>query len=219
MYFSRVSLDERIEPTEVVLRSLESEYGLHQAIWRIFSDDPARRRDFLYHVENRPGPPAVLTLSARPPQASGSGWRVETKPYEPKLATGSRFSFLLRANPVRTREGQRHDVVMDEKRRMRQSMAANQGLPNEAELVQSTCTGWLTRRADGHGFRVLSARADAYRQVELRRSRSAPIRFSTVDITGALEVVDPATFLTKALAEGIGPAKGFGCGLLLLRRG
>jgi CRISPR-associated protein, Cse3 family len=219
MYFSRLSLAGRTEPTEGILRSLRSEYGLHQAIWDLFSDGPDRRRDFLYHFESRTGPPAVLTLSSRPPQPSSSGWRVETKPYEPKLSAGSRFSFLLRANPVRTREGHRHDVVMDEKRRLRQSVAAGEGLPTEAELVQSTCSDWLTRRAQGLGFRLLSARADAYRQVELRRPRSAPIRFSTVDITGALEVVEPATFLAKSLTEGIGPAKGFGCGLLLLRRG
>mgnify|MGYP000872923788 CR=1 FL=1 len=219
MYFSRVSLDERIEPTEVILRSLRSEYGLHQAIWDLFSDGPDRRRDFLYHVESRTGPPAVLTLSARPPQPFGSGWRVETKPYEPKFSGGSRFSFLLRANPVRTREGQRHDVVMDEKHRLRQSISAKESLPTESELVQSTCSDWLMRRAPGLGFRLLTARADAYRQVELQRPRSAPIRFSTVDITGALEVIDPPTFLTKALTDGIGPAKGFGCGLLLLRRG
>jgi CRISPR system Cascade subunit CasE len=219
MYFSRVTLDERAEPTDSVLRALGSGYGLHQAIWDLFSDGPERRRDFLYHVESRTGPPTILTLSAREPRANDSGWRVHIKPYEPRFRLGSRLSFLLRANPIRTREGHRHDVVMDEKCRLRRSSIVGGPMPSEADLVQTTCSDWLSRRASGLGFRLLTARADAYRQVELRRVRTTPIRFSTVDIAGSLEVMDPDLFLQRAVFEGIGPAKGFGCGLVLLRRG
>lgn len=219
MYFSRVTLDGQAEPTESVLRALGSGYGLHQAIWGLFADSPDRRRDFLYHVESRSGPPTILTLSAREPRASDFGWQVRTKPYEPRVCVGSRLSFLLRVNPVRTREGRRHDVVMDEKRRL-QKLAGTAGpMPSEADLVQATCSDWLSRRASGLGFRLLAVRADAYRQVELDRLRTAPIRFSTVDIAGSLEVMDPDLFMRRAVFEGIGPAKSFGCGLLLLRRG
>jgi hypothetical protein len=31
-------------------------------------------------------------------------------------------------------------------------------------------------------------------------------------------VIDPAIFIDKCLFDGIGPAKGFGCGLMLVRR-
>lgn len=41
--------------------------------------------------------------------------------------------------------------------------------------------------------------------------------FSTVDFEGEIEVTDTDLF-TKALFDGIGPAKGFGCGLMLVRR-
>ena len=42
------------------------------------------------------------------------------------------------------------------------------------------------------------------------------LRFSTVDLTGELVVTDAARFATT-LASGIGRAKAFGCGLLLVR--
>ena len=40
---------------------------------------------------------------------------------------------------------------------------------------------------------------------------------AAIDYEGLLEVRDPAVF-TTALAQGIGKAKAFGCGLMLIRR-
>jgi CRISPR system Cascade subunit CasE len=46
---------------------------------------------------------------------------------------------------------------------------------------------------------------------------SKGIELATVDFEGTLEVADPARFL-DALVRGVGPAKAFGCGLMLVRR-
>lgn len=43
------------------------------------------------------------------------------------------------------------------------------------------------------------------------------ISLSTVEFSGALTVTEPDAF-NRALLRGIGHAKGFGCGLLLVRR-
>ena len=43
------------------------------------------------------------------------------------------------------------------------------------------------------------------------------LRFSTVDLSGELTVLEPEIF-ANALYDGIGHAKAFGCGLLLVRR-
>ena len=43
------------------------------------------------------------------------------------------------------------------------------------------------------------------------------LQFTTVDFSGQLAVTDPLAFVA-ALGSGIGRAKAFGCGLLLIRR-
>lgn len=88
------------------------------------------------------------------------------------------------------------------------------------DLVQQSCTHWLVRRSEGCGFRVLDSqdseklRIDGYSQ---QRADKKNIRFSTVDFSGVLEVVNPELF-EKMLIQGIGKAKAFGCGLMLIRR-
>ena len=49
------------------------------------------------------------------------------------------------------------------------------------------------------------------------RGSGKPVQFSTVDYEGLLEVTHPGK-LTETMAHGIGRAKAFGGGLLLLRR-
>ena len=51
----------------------------------------------------------------------------------------------------------------------------------------------------------------------MHRRGCVPICFSTLDFSGLLTVADPEKFLST-LYGGIGPAKGFGCGLLLIKR-
>ena len=106
---------------------------------------------------------------------------------------------------------------------------ADESKPALYELVQARCLGWLEQRAEQAGFRVLtrelhddeqgireekSVRVDGYAQHQGERKG---IRFSTVDFTGDLEITDTLAF-RKTLQNGIGHAKGFGCGLLLVRR-
>jgi CRISPR system Cascade subunit CasE len=57
-------------------------------------------------------------------------------------------------------------------------------------------------------------RADGYQQ---HRGKGGGLRLSTVDFTGRLRVHDAAR-LRDALFKGVGHAKAFGCGLLLVKR-
>ena len=129
------------------------------------------------------------------------------------------------------------DVVMHEKMRLLAARGfkrwaewpnTDETKPALYELVQECCLHWLECRAEKAGFRVLSrelheedgdrliksVRVDGYAQ---HRAERKDIRFSTVDFTGELEISN-ATSFRKTLIEGIGHAKSFGCGLLLVRR-
>jgi CRISPR system Cascade subunit CasE len=85
-------------------------------------------------------------------------------------------------------------------------------------VVKQACTAWLSDRAPRLGFELAGQGAicDGYRQHRLPRRGAHPVRFSSVDFEGSLQVVDTDLFLT-ALYQGIGHAKAFGCGLLLVR--
>jgi CRISPR system Cascade subunit CasE len=138
------------------------------------------------------------------------------------------------------KRSKRHDVVMDGKRRAK---AGGEASVDENALITAAGTTWLRRQAERCGFalcesevdvlgddgllegtpeRRAALRVDGYTQHRVRRAGAAsdgmPIRFSTLDFEGMLEVRDPEVFL-KAVVAGFGPQKAFGCGLMLLRRG
>ena len=220
MYFSRITLREDARRTRDFWTVFRNEYGLHQAVWQLFGDRPDRKRDFLYRIKDDGGAPVVYTLSERAPDAASPLWAVEApKPFAPRVGPGTSLEFTLRANPVRTRDGKRHDVVMEEKRRLRDAGTLEQDRPSEPALAQEAGERWLAARATKGGFQLRSVRADGYRPRTFFKSRGEkPVRIATMDFTGILEVTDPGTFVDETLSKGIGPAKGFGCGLMLVRR-
>ncbi len=90
--------------------------------------------------------------------------------------------------------------------------------------ADSALETWLTERGKTHGFTVvrddkrklLRFQAEGYRWHALsKKGRTAG--FSSVDFEGEIEVSNPALFV-EVLFSGIGPAKAFGCGLMLVRR-
>lgn len=186
----------------------------HKLLWSVFSDGPDRTRDFLWRDE---GDGRFIALSSRPPEASDLFEQPEVKEFAPALAAGDRLSFALRANATRTRKSVgRVDVVMD----------ALHGLPTGARaeermaLAQTAGSDWLAGQGAKAGFRPVQCEAGDYSTVTLpgyRGPRKGQPQFGILDMSGVLEVTDPAAF-TAALAQGFGRAKAYGCGLMLIRR-
>lgn len=83
---------------------------------------------------------------------------------------------------------------------------------------------WLVGRSERLGFVIardhskgrLKFQAEGYQWHALPK-KGKDAGFSSVDFEGEIEVTDAELFAT-ALFDGIGPAKGFGCGLMLVRR-
>jgi CRISPR system Cascade subunit CasE len=220
MYLSRLSLSP--EAVASVRRPGEvfDTYQLHQEIWTFFSDDPNRRRDFLYRLEGeRDGPPRVYSLSRRAPKRRPGIWQVETADFRPDFAIGERLRFVLRANPVVARDGNRHDVVTDAVRRLKLEDVPRELWPSMEQIVQTACTEWLIRRAATHGFAVApeEVRVHHHEVLSFLKPGGWQVRLAVCDFEGALQVTDSDQFLA-ALRVGIGPAKGFGNGLLLCER-
>ena len=229
MYFSVITLEERLL-RQAAHELAQSSYAEHQWLWKFFPSSADQTRDFIFRRHELEQMPRFYVVSQRPPTAFSEAWQVQSRVYDPQLLEGQRLSFQLRANPVITRKNvagksQRHDVVMQAKK----LLLKEHGFTNEAkwnewqgeenkpllyELVQKSCIEWLQFRASNNGFEIIAASVDAYQQ---NKAGKRDIRFSTVDFSGELLVTKPELF-QQALFEGLGHAKAFGCGLLLVRR-
>lgn len=194
----------------------EGAYGDHQWMWRFFPAEAGSVRDHLFRRDDRGTAMRFYVVSHREPIAFSDAWTVQTRPYQPRLTTGDELEFDLRANPVITRakEGKhaRHDVVMHAKRIAKEGTGALASLA----LIRSACTNWLHVQGNKHGFEFDSDElsVEGYAQHVGKQNR---LRFSTVDFRGRLRVTQPEVF-TVMLMKGLGHAKAFGCGLMLVRR-
>lgn len=219
-YFSRVQLIS--EPLDNPwLRALEQQgeaYRDHALIWRLFPGD-GEKRDFLFRRldDGR----TYYVVSARLPEAGASLFRVQTKPYQPQLAMGECLQFELRANPTVSlrepdRRMRRHDVIMHAKRGQAGDMEQER-----ARRMEEAGRNWLLQRAEQWGLSIESGSVlqKAYCQHRLKRKGGTgrSIAFSSVDYQGLARVTDPER-LQQAMTQGVGHAKGFGCGLLLVKR-
>lgn len=203
-------------------------YAEHQWLWRFLPAPQGTDRTFLFRRREVDGLPRFYVVSDREPVAPSSHWQVTSKPYAPALSAGDVLAFELRANPVVTSRNAagkavRHDVVMQEKTRLLQERGltkwADWSTPDRpalSDLIQRMGAAWLQARCQRLGFALHdegSLRVEGYEQ---HRGKGGVLRVSTVDFTGTLRVVDPVA-LQQALIIGIGHAKAFGCGLMLVR--
>jgi CRISPR system Cascade subunit CasE len=190
-------------------------YRDHALIWRLFPGDGASR-DFIFRRldDDR----SYYVVSARPPSIDSGLFQIQTKAYNPQINPDEWVRFDLRANPtvsVRSGSGgsKRHDVLMHAKCQL--SDPSGEQLANALEAAGKQ---WLLKRAEQWGLEV---RADSvlqtgYRQHKLSR-KGKGIEYSTLDYQGIARVID-SDRLTHALLAGVGHSKGFGCGLLLVKR-
>lgn len=244
MYFSRALLrTDKADLAELSRLVAKDTYRAHQLVWDLFGDTPDRKRDYMYRRETVDSQPIFYIVSQRPPAPTNDAWNVVTKDYAPRIEAGEQFVFRVRVNPVVERQGDpvldeagqpklrtsvkrtgeikrkvvRHDVVMAAKKAMGDSWNDKFSL----DRLKEAARGWLgvgeESRCSRHGFSVEDLSAHSYIQHRIYRGKQEPIRFSTLELEGTLTVLEPDGF-RKMLFNGIGHAKAFGCGLLLVRR-
>ncbi len=121
MYFSRIRLRPEFIRSSQLNRVLQDNvYGIHRLLHDLFDD---QQRNFIFREEiarqqlgyakNVKGEPVYYLVSKAPPKDDNPLFQVETKPYRPKLATGQILTFDCRVNPVVTKKGKKHDVLMN----------------------------------------------------------------------------------------------------------
>ncbi len=231
MYMSRASLKPEATADKEFWKlamDLGDNYRIHRAIWSLFSKDPDKKRDFLYRQDEKDGFPSFYIVSEHSPENSSDLWSIESKKYTPSLFPGQKLFFSLRANPIVTRWDEdengkphqhRHDVVMDAKTRMEKEGIPENKKPQVTEIVQKVGVQWIKKKGEMNGFEVSEGQviATGYCCNRFYKPKGKhSVNISTIDFSGILTVTDPES-LIYALYNGIGPAKSFGCGLMLVR--
>ena len=189
-------LSQALVPHAVALRAkLTDGYAWHRAIWGAFPGRPDDSRDFLFRTDLRDAGFRVLLLSDHKP-APTETFVWQTKEVGDGFLAHAAYRFQLKVNPTMRRS--------EDRRRL--------AIYNEAEL-----RAWLERKAETGGFSVdadtleVGAPVDETFDKDGRRGKHA-----AVDFTGVMRVTDRDLFI-QTFNTGIGSAKGFGYGLLMLK--
>lgn len=203
MFLSKVLIEKAVS---------RNPYDWHRALWRLFPDHERESRDssdqdrqgFLFCVDRlqaEQGAIVLLQSNHKPLQeADGVALLAPSKEFIPQLATGTLLHFQLTANPVKT--------IRD---------AHNPELKKRVPLIdEKQQTEWLKRQlAIGASLSQVVITPNPPLFFSKKGAQSGKILTATFE--GILQVNDVLGF-QRIHRNGIGHAKAFGCGLLLVKR-
>jgi CRISPR system Cascade subunit CasE len=205
MYLSKLLLNPR---NRQVAKDQANPYELHRTLMRAFPPFDHEAERVLFRLEGT-HLDEVLVQSTLAPEWGGLPDSYLIRPPGIKefgplaLQPGQPLRFRLRANPAK-RDAESHKRV---------------GLYKEEERLQ-----WLDRKGAQHGFVLVAetivVRPALWREMKLpsgKDRKQTTAKVNVVDFDGVMKVVDPGQLQT-AIEQGVGPAKGLGCGLLSLAR-
>ncbi len=224
MYLSRIPLNPARRGTRTFLSSPQV---THAAVLAAFPpqahEQPGGPGRILWRIDQSANTVHLYVVSPCEPDfthvVEQAGWPTTTAWTTRKyaqlldiLTTGQRWHFRLTANPVR-------GIISPEANAVKAKVRGKVTGLNATEQLD-----WLRRKADQCGFTFppcgpAGQREDdlaivARRTIRFRRG-SAHVTLSQATYEGTLLVTDP-DLLRGTLAQGIGRAKGYGCGLLTL---
>ncbi|MEU3073547.1 type I-E CRISPR-associated protein Cas6/Cse3/CasE [Streptomyces laurentii] len=221
-----------------ILAGLAVQPVSERVLWRLESNTP-HRAEVLILTENRPSWAHLVDDAGWPGADGGAPLIADYTPLLGRIVRGREFGFRLTANPVQniarpTRPSEQQSARLKE--------AADSGSrPRGSRVAHRTVTHqleWLFKRCERHGFTIPDATATppatdlhagehelsagpaasiVSRDIlRFRKHNDGPrVTLSTATFEGRLRVTDPDA-LRATLLGGIGPAKGYGQGLLTL---
>ncbi|MFO0906319.1 MAG: type I-E CRISPR-associated protein Cas6/Cse3/CasE [Pirellulales bacterium] len=196
-----------VEAETAFANGVADSYAWHQRLWDCFPRQPDRKRDFLTRIDSLDSGLRLWMLS--PTRPSRPNWcppeRFAVKEVAVSFLSHRHYAFSLRANPVKC-------LVQRNEQGERRRHGKRVALTKPDELRE-----WLERKAVQGGFRIVDDR-----ELEIGpmakshfRKRDHVAFHGGVEFRGVLEVVDSAKF-RETYYTGVGSAKGFGFGMLLL---
>ncbi len=203
MYLSKV----RLLPGK-----LDNAWQWHRALWTLFPGierQPNEPAPFLYRMERlnlAQGAEVLLQSAIEPKKTSDRAQLLALRQFDPQPREGQPLAFRLTANVTK--------AIRDKdnpERKIRVPL-----------IKEEQQRAWLERKLEGAASVIRNLHIQPHPPLYFRKGRR-PGKIVTVSFEGEL-VVGNTQALTRLLigdadhAPGIGPAKAFGCGLLLVRR-
>lgn len=196
----------RLDREDLTRCRIRDSYAWHQAVWECFPGMPEGRRNFLTRTDWLRQSCRMYLLCRSEPVRPGwcppEAWAVKT--IAPTFLRHTAYAFDLLANPTR-----KVASFTEDGRRTRNGRRL-------ALLDQASRQSWMQAKARQHGFCLEGPLAmdEAGTSIFWRRARAGThigVRFR-----GCLRVTDQERFI-HAFYHGIGSAKAFGFGMLLLQ--
>lgn len=191
MYLTQI----QVGRSEAARRKIYDLYSWHKMIWHAFPKKDSQTRKFLFRVDATTDAFRVLLLSPELPSISDWGtWR--TKEISLNFLAHQAYRFQIKTNPTMRRNSDRRRLPIYQENRLRL---------------------WMERKAEDAGFRIadnsliIGAPIDEHFTRKGKRGKHV-----SVDFQGVLNVTNHDRF-RKAFCVGIGSAKAFGFGLLMLQ--
>ncbi|MDP2877588.1 MAG: type I-E CRISPR-associated protein Cas6/Cse3/CasE [Holophaga sp.] len=189
-------------------------YAWHQRLWDCFPGDPEHARDFLCRVDVLDGAIRAWLLSDREPICPE--WCPKgaffARPIAPSFLSHRRYAFDVRVNPTKALVQRKADG--SPRLRPNGKRASGKRIP----LVdQQELRAWIDRKGTQEGFCISDIKPleiGPMAEVHFRKKGTAGYH-GGVRFRGVLEVTDSVKF-AETYRKGIGSAKAFGFGLLLL---
>ncbi|GGQ34037.1 type I-E CRISPR-associated protein Cas6/Cse3/CasE [Streptomyces roseolilacinus] len=224
-----------------VLAGLAVQPVTERVLWRMENNTP-HRAEILVLTESRPSWHHLVDEAGWPGADGATPLIADYTPLLERIALGKEFGFRLTANPVQTiprptKPSEQQNARL--KAHAQQPDAADRR-PRGFRVAHRTAAqqlNWLLTRTERHGFTIPEAPLDTPAPgieadgpltagpavsivnrdiLRFTKHQGGPrVTLSTATFEGRLRVTDPDALRT-ALLTGIGPAKGYGQGLLTL---
>ncbi|MDP1698369.1 MAG: type I-E CRISPR-associated protein Cas6/Cse3/CasE [Xanthomonadaceae bacterium] len=220
-----------ISRVEIPWEAARNPYDIHRQLWRLFPGEEREirpsgeqvRQGFLFRVEEHgTGRPATLLVqSRRAPVPADGPLLIGSREIQPAPRTGQRLAFVLTANPVKTvvdaQSVDKPDKLDRHAKKLAKRPEKKPHLPKcRVPLIKEDEQRiWLARKLTGAAT-LESAEILPHSPLYFRKGKRGG-KLVACTFEGVLRV-DDCERLTGLLENGVGPAKAFGCGLLLVRR-
>jgi CRISPR system Cascade subunit CasE len=207
-------------------------YVWHKKLWECYPNMPEAKRDFLTRIDQLEGAYRLWVLAkkkpVRPQWCPPDGFAL--KEIAPSFLTHRYYAFDLRTNPLKTivQRGPNGETLFrpDGKRKHGKRIPL---------VTQEELRAWLVRKGSVRcrhedtgldvpgGFRIVQGKPleirpmveSHFRKKDKKTGKEHAAYHGGVQFRGTLEVIDQEPFI-ETYQAGIGSAKGFGFGLLLL---